>query len=82
MEEAREQVHQALVSNPRDAFSLNLMSRIYLESGDDPQIAESLARQSVVLRPDVSSFWLDLADILQAQGKDAQADRARIRAYA
>ncbi|MFO7729066.1 MAG: diguanylate cyclase [Desulfonatronovibrio sp.] len=80
-EEARELLHQALVNNPRDAFSLNLMARIYLESGDDPQIAESLARQSVALRPDVSKFWLDLADCLEIQGREQQAGLARARAF-
>ncbi|WP_052507480.1 GGDEF domain-containing protein [Desulfonatronovibrio magnus] len=80
-EKARELLHQALINNPRDAFSLNLMARIYLESGDDPQIAESLTRQSVVLRPDVSNFWLDLAETLKAQDKHDQAARAKARAY-
>ncbi len=79
-EDAREFLHQALINNPRDVFSLNLMSRIYLEGGDDPRIAESLARQSVALRPDVASFWLDLAEILKVQGKEEQAARARARA--
>ena len=80
-EEAREFLHQALINNPRDSFSLNLMARIYIESGDDPQIAESLARQSVALRPDVEGFWLDLAETLRAQGKDEQAGMARARAF-
>ena len=80
-EEAREHLHQALIHNPRDAFSLNLMARIYIESGEDPQIAESLARQSVALRPDVDSFWLDLAETLKVQGLDEQAAQARARAH-
>lgn len=80
-EEAREFLHQALINNPRDAFSLNLMARVYLDSGDDPQIAESLARQSVALRPDVSGFWLDLAETLKAQGRNEQAAMARVRAF-
>ncbi len=79
-EEARELLHQAIINNPRDAFSLNLMAGIYIKSGDDPQIAESLARQSVALRPDVTAFWLDLAEILRAQGKEEQAARAESRA--
>ncbi len=80
-EEAREFLHQALINNPRDAFSLNLMARVYLESGDDPQIAESLGRQSVALRPDVASFWIDLSETLKAQGKDEQALKAKARAF-
>ncbi|WP_028574827.1 diguanylate cyclase domain-containing protein [Desulfonatronovibrio hydrogenovorans] len=81
-EQAREHLHQALINNPRDAFSLNLMARIYLENNDDPQIAESLARQSVVLRPDVAGFWNDLAETLKAQGKEDQAAQAKARAFA
>lgn len=79
-EEAREFLHQAIINNPRDAFSLNLMARIYLEGGDDPRIAESLARQSVALRPDVPAFWMDLAETLRAQDKIEQAARAESRA--
>lgn len=79
-ESSREFLHQALLQDPRDAFSLNLLARIYLESGDDPEIAESLARQSVALRPDVSEFWLDLADIFKARGKTRQETQARARA--
>ena len=79
-EESREFLHQALLQDPRDAFSLNLMARMYLESGDDPEIAESLARQSVALRPDVSEFWLDLADIFRARDKSEQEAQARARA--
>ncbi len=80
-EKSREFLHQALLNNPRDAFSLNLMAKIYLENGDDPEIAESLARQGVALRPDVREFWLDLAEILKAGGKEEQAAQARSRAY-
>ncbi len=79
MEQSQEYLHQALLHDPRDAFSLNLMARIYLESGDDPQIAESLARQSVALRPDVNEFWQDLASIFKIQGKKEQEAHARAR---
>jgi len=80
IQESREHLHQALLENPRDAFSLNLMARICLKSGDDPEIAESLARQSVALRPDVREFWQDLAEIFKAGGKTVQESQARARA--
>ncbi len=80
-EKSREFLHQALLNNSRDAFSLNLMAKIYLENGDDPEIAESLARQGVALRPDVREFWLDLAEIFEAGGKEEQAAQARSRVY-
>jgi diguanylate cyclase (GGDEF)-like protein len=78
-EKAREYLHQALVYNPKDAYALNLLARIYLESGDDPEVAETLARQSVSLKPDIASFWEVLAQSLQAQGKTEQARKARSR---
>ena len=78
-EKAREYLHEALVYNPKDAYALNLLARIYLESGDDPEVAETLARQSVSLKPDIASFWEVLARSLEVQGKTEQARKARAR---
>ncbi|WP_457571469.1 diguanylate cyclase domain-containing protein [Desulfovulcanus sp.] len=78
-EKAREYLHQSLVYNPKDAYALNLLARIYLESGDDPEVAETLARQSVSLKPDIASFWEVLAQSLEVQGKTEQARKARSR---
>jgi tetratricopeptide (TPR) repeat protein len=78
-EKAREYLHEALVYNPKDAYALNLLARIYLESGDDPEVAETLARQSVSLKPDIASFWEVLARSLEVQGKTEQASKARAR---
>ena len=72
-------MHEALVYNPKDAYALNLLARIYLESGDDPEVAETLARQSVSLKPDIASFWEVLARSLEVQGKTEQARKARAR---
>jgi tetratricopeptide (TPR) repeat protein len=74
--EAREFLHQALVHNHKDAQSLHLLARLYLDSGEDPEIAETLARQSAALRPDRPEHWRTLAQALTAQGKQAQADEA------
>ncbi len=79
-EEAREYLHQALVHDPKDAFSLNLMARLYLDGGEDPAIAEVMARQSVALRPERKEFWAILARALSALGKDEEAKAALARA--
>ncbi|WP_256128261.1 tetratricopeptide repeat-containing diguanylate cyclase [Desulfolutivibrio sulfoxidireducens] len=79
-EEAREYLHQALVHDPKDAFSLSLMARLYLDGGEDPAIAEVMARQSVALRPDRKEFWTILARALSALGKDEEAKAALTRA--
>lgn len=78
-DKAREYLHQALVHDPKDAFSLNLLARLYLDEGEDPAIAEALARQSAALRPDLKHFWHDLALALEKQGKDEEARQARGR---
>jgi len=80
LEEAREHLHQALLHDPKDAFSLHLMARLYLEEGQDPAIAEAMARQAAALRPDRPEFWRELARALTAQGKDDAAREALARA--
>jgi predicted Zn-dependent protease len=78
-DEAREHLHQAIVANPRDHTSLHLLAGMYLDRGEDPEIAETLARQSVNLRPDLALSWEQLARALDAQGKTGQAEEARSR---
>ncbi len=80
LDEAREYLHQALVHDPKDAFSLHLMARLYLDEGQDPAIAEAMARQSVALRPDRKEFWKELAQALTIQGKAEEAKAALARA--
>ncbi|WP_161794778.1 diguanylate cyclase domain-containing protein [Desulfonatronum thioautotrophicum] len=77
LEQAREHLHQALVHNPKDALAMHLLASMYLEHGDDPEIAETLARQSVALRPEVDAYWNVLARILERQGKTEEAAQAR-----
>lgn len=79
-DEAREHLHQALLHDPRDAFSLHLMARLYLEEGQDPAIAEAMARQAAALRPERPEFWRELARALDAQGKADEAREALARA--
>ena len=75
-DQGREYLHQALLHDPKDAFSLNLLARLYLDGGEDPAIAEALARQSAALRPDQKQFWRDLARALEKQGKVEEAQQA------
>jgi len=80
LDEARELLHQALVHNPKDAFSMHLLAKLYLDMKEDPQIAETLARQSATLRPDQAPFWRELARALTAQGKKDEAKAVLERA--
>ena len=53
---------------------------LYLDGGEDAELAEALARQSVALRPDRRAAWLELARALEVQGREREARDARIRA--
>jgi diguanylate cyclase (GGDEF)-like protein len=79
-DEAREYLHKALLYNPTDAFSLHMMAKLYLDSGQDPAIAETMARQSAALRPEQKAFWSELARALTAQGKQGEAAAASAKA--
>lgn len=79
LDDAREHLHQALLLDPKDAFSLQLMARLYLTEGEDPAIAEAMARQAVALRPDRKEFWAELSRALAAQGRDEEAREAMAR---
>jgi GGDEF domain-containing protein/tetratricopeptide (TPR) repeat protein len=80
LDEAREHLHQALLHDPKDAFSLHLMARLYLKEGEDPAIAEAMARQAVALRPDRKEFWKELSRALDVLGKTDEAREALARA--
>lgn len=77
---AREHLHQALLRNPRDAAALTMMARLYLDGGEDPELAESLARQAVAHRPESKQGWLVLARALDTRGRHAEAREARLKA--
>lgn len=78
-DKAREYLHQALNANHNDAAAMNMLARIYLESGEDPQIAEVLARQSAALKPSKDQFWETLAMALEVQEKFEEAAQVRAR---
>ncbi|TVM18866.1 diguanylate cyclase [Oceanidesulfovibrio indonesiensis] len=80
LEEARELLHEALVHDPKDAFSLHLMARLYLDSGEDPEIAKVLASQSVALRPDKKPYWVELARAFDTLGRPQEAQRSMAHA--
>ncbi len=80
LDESRELLHDALVHDPQDALALHLLAGLYLDAGEDPDMAASLARQSVSLRPDLKPAWLELARALEAQGKPLRAREARLKA--
>ena len=79
MDEAREHLHQALLRNPQDAAALSLMASLYLDGGEDPELAESLARQSVLQRPEYHNGWLVLAKALEVLGRPEEARQALMK---
>lgn len=79
LEQAREHLHQALVHNPKDALAMHLLATMYLEQGEDAEIAETLARQSVALRPEIGVYWDVLARVLASQGREVEAAQASER---
>ena len=79
-DEAREHLHEALLYDPQDAFAMSLLARLYLDAGEDPDMAATLARQSVSLRPDLKAGWLQLGRAMEAMGRDREAKEARLKA--
>jgi len=80
LDEAREHLHKALLHDPQDAQCLNMLARLYLDLGEDPEIAEVLARQSVALKPDQKSYWEDLARAFATRGRDNDARESLAKA--
>jgi diguanylate cyclase (GGDEF)-like protein len=72
-EEARHYLHQALLANPNDASAMHLLAKLYLTQDEDPEIAETLARKSANICPQLTEYWELLQKALQIQGKDSQA---------
>ncbi|MDL2267856.1 diguanylate cyclase, partial [Desulfovibrio sp. OttesenSCG-928-G15] len=79
-DEAREHLHEALLHDPQDALAMGLLARLYLDAEEDPEMAASFARQSVSLRPELKSVWLQLARALDALGRDKEGREARLKA--
>lgn len=79
-DEAREHLHEALLYDPQDAFAMALLARLYLDAGEDPDMAASLARQSVSLRPELRTGWLQLARAMESLGREREAREARLKA--
>ena len=82
IEEAREHLHEALAQDPHNAVALQMLAEMYLDGGEDAEVAESLARQSVALRPERKAGWLVLARALEHSGRGRDAREALMRAGA
>ena len=76
LDEARELLHRAITHTPQDAHSIHLMARVYLDQGQDPEIAASLAGQAAALKPRRSFHELH-AEALEAAGRAAEAGAVR-----
>jgi tetratricopeptide (TPR) repeat protein len=80
LDEARELLHEALLYDPQDALSMSLLAGLYLDAGEDPEMAATLARQSVSLLPGLKSGWMLLARALEGMGRSKEAREARLKA--
>ena len=78
--QARDHLHKALLYNPQDAPAMHMLAGLCLDGGEDPAIAEMLARQSVTLMPELTAAWLELSRALTAQGRETEAAAAQARA--
>lgn len=77
--EAREMLHDALLRNPHDDATMRMLASLHLDSGEDPAVAEALARRSL-LQHECAEGWRLLSRALAAQGKTREADEAAARA--
>ncbi len=77
--EAREMLHDALLRNPHDDATMRMLASLYLDGGDDPAVAETLARRSL-LQHECAEGWRLLSRALAAQGRTKEADEAVARA--
>ncbi|MBI5520358.1 MAG: diguanylate cyclase [Desulfovibrio sp.] len=78
-DKAKEYLHLAISANHKDPFAHHMLARLYLDSGEDPQIAESLARQAAALMPERQEFWDTLVAALEKQGRHEAARKAMSR---
>lgn len=77
--EARELLHEALLRDPQDAAAMGMLAELCLDGGEDPSMAEMLARNCVSLRPNHPPSWKLLARALRALGRYPEADAADAR---
>jgi Flp pilus assembly protein TadD len=80
IEATREYLHLALNADHNDHQAMHMLAKLYLDQGEDPQIAEVLARQSSALAPGVPAYWETLVEALEAQGKGEEAAIVAARA--
>ncbi|SHN48624.1 tetratricopeptide repeat-containing diguanylate cyclase [Desulfovibrio litoralis] len=78
--EARSFLYKALEHNPQDAIARYLLADLYLQGGEDPELAESQARQAIMVNPKLKQAWIVLAKALTAGGKKEQANEAMYNA--
>ncbi|BCS90052.1 tetratricopeptide repeat-containing diguanylate cyclase [Pseudodesulfovibrio sediminis] len=80
IEGTREYLHLALNADHNDHQAMHMLAKLYLDQGEDPQIAEVLARQSSALAPAKDAYWDLLVEALEAQGKAEEAAKVAARA--
>ena len=80
IEDTREYLHLALNADHNDHQAMHILAKLYLDQGEDPQIAEVLSRQASALSPGKDAYWDVLIEALEAQGKGEEAAKVAARA--
>lgn len=80
IEGTREYLHLALNADHNDHQAMHMLAKLYLDQGEDPQIAEVLSRQASALNPGNDKYWDVLVEALEAQGKSEEAAKVQARA--
>ena len=70
---ARELLHESLLRDAQDTAAMAMLAQIYLDSHEDPNVAEALARTAVALKPAHQPYRALLARALRALGREVEA---------
>lgn len=62
----KELLHRAIIHNPLDDHSIHLLARLYVDSGEDAEIAASLAEKAAELRPGHAGY-AELAEVARGR---------------
>ncbi|MBR4747614.1 MAG: tetratricopeptide repeat protein, partial [Desulfovibrio sp.] len=77
--DARQILAEALRKNPDDASAMLMLAELYLKERNAADIAEILARHSLSIKAQPRA-WKALAGALRAQGREAEAAMAELKA--
>ncbi len=77
IEATREYLHLALNADHNDHQAMHMLAKLYLDQGEDPQIAEVLARQSSALHPDGTPIGTPSSKPLKRRARPKKPPKSR-----